>query len=131
MPPRLAKEMELLKRAYPGLRHDGGNWFLVPDYPLPNGWSRAKTDVAFQVPPGYPATPPYGIYVPAGLRFRDAMPSNYQEPAGNAPAFPGTWGVFSWAPGDGEWQVPSLDIIGRASLLCFVRGFAARFSEGG
>lgn len=127
---RFAKEVELLRKAYPALQHDGGGWFLVPDYPLPDGWNRPRTDVAFQVPAGYPATPPYGIYVPAGIRFRDVPPSNYQEPAGNHPPFPGTWGVFSWSPGDGEWQVPSTEVIGRASLLSYVRGFAVRFVEG-
>lgn len=130
MQPRLTKEIEILRKVYPSLQQDAGGWLLVPNYPLPEGWNRLSTDVAFQVPAGYPATPPYGIYVPAGIRFRDTAPSNYQEPAGNRPPFSGTWGVFSWSPGDGEWQVPPTDLIGRASLLTYVRGFAVRFAEG-
>jgi len=130
MAPRLAKELNLLLKAYAGAKHVNGSWVLIPDYPLPPGWKRQCTDVAFQIPAGYPATPPYGIYVPAGLRFGTAMPSSFTEPAANQPPFPGTWAIFSWAPGDGEWQVSSAEVIGRASLLSFVRGFQIRFAEG-
>ena len=130
MTPRLAKELELLLRVYPDAKHENASWVLIPRYPLPTGWNRQCTDVAFQVPTGYPATPPYGIYVPTGIRFGTIKPSSYTEPAGNQPPFSGTWAIFSWAPGDGEWHVPSTEIIGRASLLSFVRSFQARFAEG-
>jgi hypothetical protein len=130
MPARVAKELDLLQCAYPRLKHDGGSWVLIPEYPLPAGWNRDHTDIAFQIPAGYPATPPYGIYVPVGIRFGTAPPSSYTEPAANQPPFPGTWAIFSWSPGDGEWQVPSTEVIGRASLLSFVRGFQVRFAEG-
>src|SRR5258708_3706874 len=100
MPPRLAKELDLLLRAYPDATHENGSWVFIPRYTLPPGWNRECTDVSFQVP------------------------------AGNQPPFPGTWAIFSWAPGDGEWQVPSTEIIGRASLLSFVRSFKVRFAEG-
>ena len=130
MTPRVTKEIELLERAYPGLKHDGSSWVFIPAYPLPAGWNRAATDVAFQIPAGYPATPPYGVYVPVGIRFGAAAPASYTEPAANQPPFSGPWAIFSWAPGDGEWQVPSTEIIGRASLLAFVRGFHVRFAEG-
>jgi hypothetical protein len=130
MQPRVAKELDLLQTAYPASRCEGDSWVFIPNYPLPPGWNRSDIDVALQIPAGYPATPPYGIFVPAGIRFGTATPSNYTEPAANQPPFPGTWGVFSWAPGDGEWQVPFTDVIGRASLLSFVRGFSVRFAEG-
>lgn len=131
MQPRLVKEIDLLRRSYPRLQHDeAGNWFMVPEYPLPEGWNREATDVAFQMPAGYPSTPPYGIYVPAGIQFRGALPANYKEPADNRPPFLGTWGVFSWSPADGEWQIPSVELIGSANLLVYVRGFAIRFAEG-
>lgn len=130
MPPRVAAELVLLQRAHPRLKHDGGLWVFIPDYPLPAGWNRDCTDVAFQIPTGYPATPPYGIYVPTGIRFGTASPSSYTEPAANQPPFGGTWAIFSWSPDDGEWQVPSTEIIGRASLLSFVRGFQNRFAQG-
>lgn len=131
VPPRLQRELALLERAYPGMRFEqSGMWILIPRQPLPEGWNPAATDVAMQVPAGYPATPPYGIYVPAGITYRDARPNNYQEPAGNQPPFGGQWGVFSWAPADGHWHVPSTEIVGRASLLSYVRGCAVRFLEG-
>jgi hypothetical protein len=130
MQPRVVKELDLLQKAYPALKHGGGSWVFIPDYLLPPGWNRTSTDVVFQIPAGYPATPPYGIFVPVGIRFDAASPSSYTEPAANQPPFPGVWAVFSWAPGDGEWQVPFTEVIGRASLLSFVRGFANRFAEG-
>ena len=130
MTPRVTKEIELLQRAYPSMKHDGNSWIFIPSYPLPTGWNRTATDVAFQIPAGYPATPPYGVYVPVGIRFGVAAPANYTEPAANQPPFPGQWAIFSWAPGDGEWQVATTEVIGRASLLSFVRGFHDRFVEG-
>jgi hypothetical protein len=131
MSPRLSKELEILRSAYPSFEFQENGWWLrVPAYPLPDGWNRDDTDIAVQVPPGYPATPPYGIYVPSGILFRAARPNNYQEPAGNQPPFAGSWGVFSWSPADGEWQVPTIEIVGRVSLLSYVRGVAVRFQEG-
>jgi len=131
MQPRLERELAMLRRAYPGLQFEqAGAWILIPQYPMPEGWNRNETDVAFQVPGGYPATPPYGIYVPLGILFRGGRPNNYQEPATARPPFSGDWGIFSWAPADGDWQVPSTEIVGRASLLAFVRGMAVRFQEG-
>jgi hypothetical protein len=131
MPPRLTKELALLRSAYPNLRFEENGWWLwIPRYPLPPGWNRDATDVAVQVPSAYPSTPPYGIYVPTGLLFGVTRPNNYQEPAGNQPPFPGPWGILSWTPADAEWQVPTVDLIGRASLLSYIRGIAARFQEG-
>ena len=130
MQPRIVKELELLTRAYPQLEHNGEEWILIPNHPLPAGWNRASTSVAFQIPAGYPATPPYGIYVSIGLRFGQSVPSSFTEPAANQPPFPGPWAIFSWSPGDNEWQVPSMNVIGCASLLSFVRGFSVRFAEG-
>lgn len=130
MTPRITREVALLQSAYLGLQYDGGSWVLIPNYLLPSGWNRERTDVAFQIPTGYPATPPYGIYVPTGIRFGAASPSSYTEPAANQPPFPGTWAIFSWSPDDGEWQVPSAETIGRASLMSFVRGFQVRFAQG-
>jgi hypothetical protein len=131
MQPRLKKELDLLRRAYPGFEFQAsGQWLRVPRYALPTGWNRTETDIVIQVPPGYPATPPYGIYVPAGLLCGGARPNNYQEPAGNQPPFPGSWGIFSWAPADGAWQVPNPETVGRANLLAYLRGIGQRFQEG-
>ncbi len=101
----------------------------LPRYPLPPGWNRTETAVAWQIPPGYPGTPPYGIYVPAGLHFNGSRPNNYTEPAGTRPPFGGSWGIFSWQPANGQWR-PSTDVAKGVNLLTWVLGFGERFREG-
>jgi hypothetical protein len=93
------------------------------------GWNPDVMDVAFQIPISYPGTQPYGIYVPSGLRYLGNAPANYQEPAVNQPPFGGTWGFFSWSPGDGQWR-PTSKLIDGTNLLHFVLGFKERFAEG-
>jgi len=87
------------------------------------------TAVAFQILVGYPGTPPYGIFVPAGITFNGSRPNNYAEPAGTQPPFGGTWGVFSWLPVEGEWRPGATPAAG-TNLLTWVLGFADRFREG-
>lgn len=126
---RLAAELAILTNRFGEVRFLSG-WFLIPSYPTYlNGWNRRETPVAIQAQVGYPGTPPYGIYVPTGLRFNDATPSNYQEPAGNQPPFGGEWGIFSWAPDGDTWR-PNADIHAGANLLNFAFGIAKRFREG-
>lgn len=126
---RLAAEHAILMNRFGDVEYSSG-WFLIPGYPTYlEGWNRRETHVAIQAPVGYPAAPPYGIYVQAGLRFKDAPPSNYQESVGNRPPFDGEWAMFSWAPGDGEWR-PSADIHAGSNLLNFALGIAKRFQEG-
>lgn len=127
---RVDAELEMLRKQYPRLEYDpAGHWIRIPDYALPEGWNLPATDVAFQIPNGYPGTEPYGIYVPAGLQFKGASPTSYTVPASNKPSFPGTWGVFSWAPGDGVWR-PTVELHSGPNLLNYARGFADRFREG-
>ena len=126
---RIDAELDLLRNAYPGLEHKDG-WVRIPEVSLPSGWNRSKTDVAFQIVDQYPGTPPYGLYVPAGLRFRDAKPNDYAEPSGARPLFGGEWGMFSWTifnPGD--WK-PTENVTAGSNLLQWVRGFNQRFAEG-
>jgi hypothetical protein len=85
--------------------------------------------VAYLVHEGHPATPPYGLYVPAGILFKGQKPSNYAEPAENQPPFGGQWGMFSWQSEDNAWK-PHADITKGANLLNWVLGFSARFAEG-
>ncbi len=129
MQERVDAELALIRRRYPDVKHQrDGNWLLIPSYPLPEGWNRSREDVATQVPPGYPGSPPYGIYVKAGLLFKGERPNNYTEPAGNRPPFEGEWGVFSWTP-DEPWR-PTADLLGGSNLLNWVIGFAERFRAG-
>lgn len=126
---RLVSELALLHGHYDGVKMQSG-WFLIPHYPtLIAGWNRSDTAVAFQAQSGHPGTPPYGIYVPVGIRFKDALPKNYQEPAGNRPPFEGEWGIFSWAPEDGHWRSVAVLTAG-SNLLNYALGIAHRFREG-
>jgi hypothetical protein len=101
----------------------------IPSYSMPPGWNRAVSDVAFQIPVGYPGTPPYGFYVPAGIAFKGQRPNNYTEPAQNRPPFDGEWGIFSWAPADGQWRATG-DLSTGCNLLNWVLGFSKRIQEG-
>ena len=127
---RIQAELALIRQRFPGVEHlDAGCWFLVPAYPLPEGWNRSDTDVAFQVPPGYPGQPPYGFYAPAGILFQGNSPNNYTEPVENQPPFGGAWGQFSWAPAKGHWK-PAADVRQGSNLLNWVAGFGERFRDG-
>ncbi len=131
MQDRIEQELALLRRRYPDLEYIAeGRWIKIPSYPLPSGWIPEITTIAFQIPNGYPGTPPYGFLVPAGVRFKKQVPQNYAEPAGNIPSSGGgTWGLFSWSPHDGEWQ-PTANVEKGVNLLKWVSGFADRFREG-
>ena len=124
---RVQQELDLLKSRYPSLEfRPEGQWVRIPSYPLPPGWNRTATDVAFQIvaPPGAP----YGIYVPGGLLFNGQRPNNYSDTAPAVP-FGGGWAVFSWSPGDGEWK-PGATPQSGSNYLNWALGFADRFGEG-
>lgn len=130
MDERVKIEIEMLRARYPNLEiSPDERWVLVPSYPLPLDWNLSSADVVFQIPIGYPGTPPYGIYVPAGLLFQENRPKNYTEPAPSQPPFAGTWGIFSWQSQDGKWY-PKADPIAGSNLLNWVIGFMDRFREG-
>lgn len=130
MKERIDKELELLRQHFPNLEYRvDGQWVRVPAYLLPSGWTPESSDVVFQIPTAFPGTPPYGFYVPAGLRFKGQTPSNYTEPASTQPPFGGSWGFFSWSiPGWRPTAAP--DPIRGYSLFSWVKGFANRFEEG-
>jgi hypothetical protein len=123
---RVAKELALLQTRYPDSRLTD-RWIRVPDYRLPPGWSADVTETVFFIRDGYPGISPYGIYVPAGLRFQNNTPANYAEPAANPPPFAGTWGFFSWEAE--EWHATADPAKGH-NLLNWVQGFASRFQQG-
>lgn len=128
MSARIEEELQLLRTRFPDLEFfQNGNWVRLRRYPLPEGWNRQTTDVAFQIVA--PPQGPYGIYVPAGLQFRGSKPNNYTEPATNLALTEETWGIFSWTFGDGEWQ-PATTAAGGSNYLNWALGFAARFAEG-
>lgn len=127
---RIEAELSLLRQFYADLDYlADARWVRLPRFRLPSGWNRRETAVAWQIPTGYPGTPPYGIYVPAGLLFNGSRPNNYMEPARTQPPFGGVWGVFSWQPADGQWCATA-DPSKGANLAAWVRGFGERFGEG-
>ncbi len=129
MQPRLEQELALLSKRYPGMEYrEAGQWVRIPGYPLAEGWNRTSTDVAFQIPTSYPGTPPYGIYVPASITFKNEKPDHYREPSDNQPPFGGSWGIFSWAV-EGEWRATA-DLVTGSNLANWVSGFADRFRQG-
>ena len=95
MQERIEEELELIRQRFPDVEYqEEGYWVCVSSYSLPEGWNRETTEVAFQISQGHPGTPPYGMYVPSGLRFQGEKPNNYDEPAGNEPPFVGVVGVL-------------------------------------
>lgn len=126
---RIGAEVALLQRAFPGVEHRE-SWVRIPGVTLPPGWAPNAVDVCFQISDAFPGAPPYGIFVPAGLRFNGGMPQNYTEPAGSQPPFGGVWGVFSWSVADGaDWR-PTASVEHGVNLLQWARGFSQRFAEG-
>lgn len=125
---RIAQELELLKKHYPEVQYMEEGWFKIPNYPLPAGWNRERTDVAFWARPEYPGTPPYGIYVPVGIQYDGKVPTNYSEPANPLPPFGGQWGILSWSV-DSGWK-PTADLVSGSNLMNWARGIAGRFKEG-
>jgi hypothetical protein len=125
---RVDQELALLRQRYPRVEYrEDGRWVCIPGYPLPEGWNRNATDGAFQIPVGYPGTPPYGICTPEGLLFKGQPPDNCTR-ADPMPPFGGSWMRFSWQP-EGAWH-PAADAIAGSNLLNWVVGFAERFRQG-
>lgn len=123
---RIDLEVAILHRRYPNARRDD-RWVLVPEYPMPKGWSAAVIDTAFYIRDGYPGIGPYGIYVPTDLRFNGQKPDSFTEKAPMQPPFGGTWALFSW---EAEAWFPKADPNAGHNLLTWVQGFAKRFEEG-
>jgi hypothetical protein len=124
---RTEPELDLLRRLWPDLRYESnGQWVLIADYALPEPWSPRSIAVAFQIPGGPPGSPPYAFYVRGEVSCGGCAPSSYTPVATGVP-FPGTWGVFSWAPESWPWADEPAE---GANMVSFARSFAARFAEG-
>lgn len=126
---RIEQELQLLRRVYQGLKLHGREWVMLGNYALPSGWEPEQINVCFQIPPAYPGTPPYGLYVDTAVTFQGSPPANYQCPAANQPPFDGTWSVLSWQPDPASWQ-PAAEPTRGPNLLDWVQSFARRFHEG-
>jgi hypothetical protein len=126
MKERIAEEINLLKGKYPNLQHgENYDWVLIPDFPLPEGWSRKEIKLLFLIPSSYPHAAPDNFYVETGLRVNNgSMPSNYSE--GTGVPIGGAWGCFSWHPE--HWQASS-KIQEGDNLLSFMKAVNIRLRE--
>ncbi|MBA7532244.1 hypothetical protein ES705_24470 [subsurface metagenome] len=131
MEERIEQELNLLRKYYPDLKVDEGKrWILLPGYTLPKrmAWNKDVIDICIEIRPGYPGTHPYGIYVPADLRYDGQELLNWQPKANNQPSFFGNWAMISWSP-EGQWK-PGSDVVKGFNMLNFVLSFVERFKEG-
>lgn len=128
---RINQELELLRLYFPEVEYvEAGQWVLIRKYPTPDrhSWDPKNPDVCFQIPIGYPGTPPDWFHVTAGITCNGQKPGSYTEPANHTPPFPGKWGSFSWHM-ELNWR-PTADINSGSNLLNFARTFTDRFQEG-
>lgn len=119
----------MIRGWWPDLVHEpGGDWVLLRQYRLPDGWQPAAADLAFQIPQNLPGQQPYAFFVRGEVLFQGASPTSHSFPVpdGTVP-FPGTWGQFSWAP---EIWAPGHEPADGDNVLGFARSFARRFAEG-
>lgn len=122
---RRHKEIKLLRKKYGSLQHgENLEWILFKEFPYPTGWNRDESELLILVPQGYPATPPTGFCVTAGLRTASgASPSNYSE---GASYLGKQWGQFSYRA---ETWNPSEDLLDGDNLLTFMIGVERRLKE--
>ena len=133
MEDRMKEEISLLKKYFPNLQvSESEDWFLIPEFPLPTAykWNTPVIQVAFQKPPGYPASPPYGIYILNGLTINDESLDN-SVAATNKPPFLGDWTIVSWAIDTvaTNWA-PKVIVAEGSNLLNFAQSIKDRFNEG-
>lgn len=123
---RVQAELDLIRSQFPSLEfREDDFWARIPDYPLPDGWEREETEIAFQMPRDLFGQEPYGFWVRPQLRLPGGgIPSNSEFPV--ATRFGEGWQQFSWSP-DG-WQ-PGPEPRGGSNMLDFVRSFARRLAE--
>ncbi len=134
MRPRIAQELDLLKRVYGDLEHieaEGEDWICLPRYPVPKGWqingqTVRSTPIAFLVKADYPGVAPYGFLMPAGIAFEGCPPGSTGDPPKPVP-FPGDWLHFSWSVEN--WAASSNACQG-SNLIAWCRSFRVRLKEG-
>lgn len=133
MTDRIKEEIELIRKSYELDFQSVRNiyWLKIKGYQLPKGmgWNMGVIDVCMMIQPNHPAAPPYGIYVPSGLRINGQTPAdNYQEIANNKPPFEGNWGMISWGI-EGQWQ-PKSEITKGDNLLNVIHSYSVKFKNG-
>lgn len=123
---RILAELELVKRRFPDVESgDDGSWLLIPDWPLPQGWSCEMTPVLVTIPAGYPTTAPDNFHAADDLCLASGgEPGN----SSRGQALLGrTWRTFSWHLDD-NWR-PAQDPAAGDNLLTFLEGCRARLED--
>ena len=134
MRPRIAQELDLLRRVYGDLEHieeAGEDWICLPGYPMPEGWQICglavrSAPVALLVKADYPGAAPYGFLMPAGIAFEGTSPGSTGDPPKQVP-FPGDWLHFSWSAEN--WSAGS-DACEGSNLVTWCGSFSIRLKEG-
>jgi hypothetical protein len=124
----------MLRASYPDVEHkehNGEDWFKLPLYRFPEGWSLnavpvTTAPIVFKIPSGYHTQEPYGFLVPAGINFHGTAPANGSGVSGVP--FDGSWFQLSWAP-DGTWT-PTNDPSRGSNLQSWVWSFSMRLKQG-
>jgi hypothetical protein len=124
---RLEQERELLLQAYPTAQlHIDALVVILPDYPLPPGWSHPRTDILFAIPANYPAGQPDNVCARPDLTLAGgAVPGNNQGLQTHAGR---TWLQFSWHVDPGDWK-PHADPSAGSTLADYLTGALTRFGE--
>ena len=106
---------------------DGSGWVVVPNFPLPLGWSHQATTVRFHIPPAYPSAKPDCFWTDAGLTLgtgSEPQATRIQLGPGNTGQIPGNTGQLRWF----SWHV-SMWSPNRDSLLTYLAAIKRRLSE--
>jgi hypothetical protein len=129
MQERIEQELSLLRRHYAEVEYrPEGRWVRIWPVATGPGWNLDPIPVSFQIPAGFPGTPPYGFFVPSGLTHQGAQPQSYESRTATQPPFERDWGMFSWAH-DGSWRATS-SVVNGSNLFNWTRSFRDRFAEG-
>ena len=91
---------------------------IVPELPLPPGWSASETTVRWVLSPGYPAAQPDCFFADVDLRLASgSLPANSGiQQLGTEQLLWFSWHVQSWRPG-------------RDDLVTYLRFIERRFTD--
>ena len=123
---RLDDEELLLAAAFSGIQLDRDNRVvLLPEYPLPSGWSHDRTDVLFVYPSNYPRGCPDNVCTRPDLTLANGQAA--QNLMGEVELLGRTWLQFSWHI-EGEWR-PTASASQGSNLVTYLFGALHRFDE--
>lgn len=124
---RLDQEEALLVEAFPTARLDReAHLVMLPEHPLPAGWSHQLTDIAFIYPSNYPAGCPDNVLARPDLRLATG-----QAPESNqgVHSYVGReWLQLSWHIDATNWR-PAGSVEQGSNLVTYLVGAISRFDE--